>query len=61
MALDTLIESCMDSLFAIVDANLNTEMLKEAFVFNLSEETYRPMMVNHSEIIKKIINLDPGA
>ena len=42
VALDTLIESYMDNLFAIVDANLNTEKLKEAFVFNLSEETHRP-------------------
>ena len=39
VALDTLIESYMDNLFAIVDANLNTEKLKEAFIFNLSEET----------------------
>ena len=57
MALDTLIESYMDNLFAIVDANLNTEKLKEAFVFNLSEETHRPMIVDHSAIIKQIINL----
>ena len=55
VALDTLIESYMDIFFAIVDATVNTEKLKEASVFNLSEETYRPMMVDHSAIIKKII------
>ena len=58
VALDTLIESYMDNLFAIVDANLNTEKLREAFVFNLSEETNRPMTVDHSAIIKQII-FDP--
>ena len=55
VALDTLIESYMDNLFAIVDANLNTEKLKEAYVFNLSEETHRPMIIDLSAIIKQII------
>ena len=61
MALDTLIESYMDNLFAKVDATLDTEKLKEAFVFNLSEETHRPMIIDLLAIIKKIILFIPEA
>ena len=53
MALDTLIESYMDILFAIVDAILILKSWKR--IFNLSEETHRPMIIDLSAIIKKII------
>lgn len=59
MALDTLIESYVDILFAIVDTILILKSWKR--FFNLSEETFRPSWFDLSAIIKKIILFIPEA
>ena len=45
-----LIESYMDIHFTLVNANLNTEKLKEAVKFNLSEVSNQTILSDHSAI-----------